>query len=83
MTCELVYTQRAVRDVAALDAVMKKRIEKKIVALRTDPVAKSKKLSDPRLGTYRYRIGDYRVVFDLSRSQVVVLRIGHRREIYR
>ena len=28
------------------------------------------------------RIGDWRVVFDLEGEVVVVLRIGHRREIY-
>lgn len=31
----------------------------------------------------KQRIGDYRVVFDLEGDQIVVLRMGHRREIYR
>lgn len=35
------------------------------------------------LGTYRYRIGDYRVIFDMDGKKVVILRIGHRREVYR
>jgi len=38
---------------------------------------------DPALGTYRFRIGDYRVIFDIEGNEVVVLRVGHRREIYR
>jgi mRNA interferase RelE/StbE len=34
---------------------------------------------------YRLRVGDYRVIYDVMDSQVVilVLGVGHRREIYR
>ena len=43
----------------------------------------AQKLSDPRLGTYRFRVGEYRVIFDLEGSEIVILRVGHRKEIYR
>ncbi|MFQ6032826.1 MAG: type II toxin-antitoxin system RelE/ParE family toxin [Candidatus Zixiibacteriota bacterium] len=29
------------------------------------------------------RIGDYRVIFDLEGNEIVVLRVGHRKNIYR
>jgi len=34
---------------------------------------------------YRFRIGDYRVIyrFDLSKGEIYLVAIGHRREIYR
>ncbi len=35
------------------------------------------------LGSYRFRIGDFRVIFDIEKDEIVVLRVGHRREIYR
>jgi mRNA interferase RelE/StbE len=38
---------------------------------------------DPSLGGYRFRIGDYRVIFDIEGDEIVVLRVGHRKEIYR
>jgi len=38
---------------------------------------------DPALGSYRLRIGDYRVIFDIIGNDIVVLRIGHRKEIYK
>ena len=41
------------------------------------------KLTDPSLGTYRFRIGDYRVIFDIEGEEIVVLRVGHRKDIYR
>jgi mRNA interferase RelE/StbE len=43
----------------------------------------AEKLVDPRLGTYRFRIGDYRVVFDLEGNEIIVLRVGHRKDIYK
>ncbi|MBN2862947.1 MAG: type II toxin-antitoxin system RelE/ParE family toxin [Bacteroidales bacterium] len=30
-----------------------------------------------------FRIGDYRVIFDLVGEDIVVLRVGYRKEIYR
>lgn len=48
-----------------------------------DPMSHSVKLIDQELGQYRYRIGDYRVIFDIVGEDIVILRIGHRREIYR
>ena len=34
-------------------------------------------------GLRKLRVGDYRVVFAISEQDVLVLRIGHRREIYK
>jgi mRNA interferase RelE/StbE len=79
----LVYTKRAVQDIELLDSLAKKRLEKKLLLLKEDPVGRSKKLVNSDLGTYRYRVGDYRIIFDLVKDQIVVLRVGHRREVYR
>ncbi len=43
----------------------------------------TERLIDSSLGSYRFRIGDYRVIFDIDKDKIVVLRVGHRREIYR
>ncbi len=83
MKYTLVYTARAVRDIETLDALVKKRMAAKIVQLREQPLRKAKKLIHSKLGFYRYRIGDYRIVFDLDGKDIVILRVGHRREIYR
>lgn len=34
-------------------------------------------------GEYRYRVGDYRIIVDINRSRILVLKGGHRRDIYR
>ncbi|NJL28702.1 MAG: type II toxin-antitoxin system RelE/ParE family toxin [Thermoanaerobaculia bacterium] len=59
-----------------------RRLLEKIRDFSQAPLAHAIKLTDPRIGTYRYRVGDFRVVFDLEDDTVFVLRVGHRREIY-
>jgi len=34
-------------------------------------------------GLRKYRIGDYRVIYAILDDDVVILRIGHRREVYK
>jgi mRNA interferase RelE/StbE len=79
----LVYTHRAIKDIQKLDESTKRRIGKALLKYEEDPLTYAEKLTDPRLGTYRFRIGDHRVIFDIEENEIVILRIGHRREIYR
>ncbi len=83
MSYELVYTRRAVHDIEALDAVVKKRLAKKLLLLQERPRELSRKLIHHAIGSYRYRVGDHRVVFDLIGKRIVILRVGHRSGIYR
>jgi mRNA interferase RelE/StbE len=80
---ELVYTRRAERDIEKLEPNVKDRIGKALLRYSEEPLKFAEKLSDPILGEYRFRIGDYRVIFDLQGNEIVLLRVGHRREIYR
>ena len=83
MKYRFVYTKRALRDIEKLDIVVKKQISSKILLLAKNPLKNAKKLIDFRLGQYRWRIGNYRIIFDIEESNIVVLRIRHRKEIYK
>lgn len=83
MKYELVYTARAVKDIKNLDENVKQRIGKTIIRYQEDPLEYAEKLTDSTLGTYRFRIGDYRVIFDIEGGDIIVLRVGHRKKIYR
>jgi len=83
MSYDLVYTQRAIRDVEKLDPKIKKRLGKILLRYKEEPFRYAEKLRDPKLGSYRFRIGDYRIIFDIEDNEIVVLRIGHRKEIYK
>ncbi len=83
MKYTLVYTRRAQRDIKKLESDTKGRIGKALFRFSEEPLRFAEKLSDPILGEYRFRIGDYRVIFDIEGNEIVVLRVGHRREIYK
>jgi len=72
----VLITRRAEKDILALDAGLKARIRRALLEL--DPLGKAKKLANVQSGQYRVRVGDWRIVFDLSGRQVTVLRVGHR-----
>ena len=83
MSHRLLYTHRAVKDIEKLDPQIKERIGKTLLRYEHDPLKYAETLTQPSSGSYRFRIGDYRVVFDLEGEEIVVLRVGHRREIYK
>ena len=75
----------AAKDLRGIDRKWIPRIVTAIEALESDPrPAGCKKLvgSDH---TYRVRIGDYRVVYDIHDATLIILvvRIRHRRDVYR
>lgn len=83
MKFNLVYTQRAVRDIRKLEPSVRLRIGKTLFRFQEDPLKYAERITDAKLGSYRFRIGDYRVIFDLEDVDIVILRVGHRRDIYR
>ncbi len=83
MNYKLVYTRRDEKDIKKLDPTVKRSIGKSFLKLQDNPIQYSEKLTDPRIGTYRFRTGDYRVIFDIEDKDIVILRVGHRRDIYR
>ena len=83
MKYSLAYTRRAIKDIQRLEDKTRKRIGNALLRYSENPFNYSEKLTDSKLGNYRFRIGDYRVIFDLEATDIVVLRVGHRKEIYR
>ncbi|MFZ5365972.1 MAG: type II toxin-antitoxin system RelE family toxin [Patescibacteria group bacterium] len=83
MVYELIYTKNAYRDIKKLDRVAQKKLAKGLKRLAEKPFFYAKKLILPQLGGYRFRIGDYRVIFDVEDRKIIILRVGHRKEIYR
>ncbi len=62
---------------------MQKRIAAKLKEYAREPLRYAKKLISPKMGAYRFRIGDYRVIFDIEGENIVILRVGHRKSIYK
>lgn len=78
----------AERQLRKLDPQIQKRIldwlDDRIEGCK-DPRHFGQALKGDRIGFWRYRVGHYRILCDIRDETVVVLvlNIGHRREIYR
>jgi mRNA interferase RelE/StbE len=76
--------QSAARALARINRPERERIIQRIDQLAEHPGAGSV-LKGELSGLRRIRVGTYRVVYELRDAELVVLvvRIGHRREVYR
>lgn len=81
------YTPIAVKQLEKLDGQRRKLIlawiEKNLVGC-ADPRQHGKSLTANRRGQWRYRIGDYRLICEISDETItiLILNIGHRKTIY-
>lgn len=85
MAYQLSFSSEAVKDIQKLDTVVKKRLQKKFVEIAQNSDIKkiAKQLVNFDAGQYRIRIGDYRIIFDMSGTTIFVLHVRHRRDVYR
>jgi mRNA interferase RelE/StbE len=89
MAWKIEFSETADRELGKLDPQHSQRILKFLrerVAKLADPRSIGKALQGSRPGEFwRYRLGDFRIICEIEDDRLVVLviRIGHRKEIYR
>ena len=89
MNIAVLYSSRAVKQLGKLDVSISKRLTWEIVkkVSATDPLVGAKALRGNLSDEYRYRIGDYRVIFTINKQgEIIILNIldiGHRKNVYR
>ena len=83
----IVFTKNARDDIRKLDKQVAARIRKKLVGLAAarQPLHTAVRLTKPADAQYRWRIGNYRVLFDFDPASktATILKIQHRKQIYR
>jgi len=80
----LLIKQGAAKELEALPLKDRRRIVTRIQTLEEEPRPKgSEKLTGQQ--QYRLRQGDYRILYEIDDTQhsVTVMKIGHRRDVYR
>lgn len=83
MAYKLIFTKNALKDIKKLDRIAKKRLKVKIENYSKAPVMNAVKLVSTSIGGYRWRVGNYRIIIDMEGNEIVVLRIRHRRDVYK
>lgn len=85
---KVIYSKKSDKDLEALDLDVARRITSKIefFAEQKNPLWFATKLKRQNIGDYRFRVGDYRIIFDIDEKGIIkilfILRIKHRKEIY-
>lgn len=88
MAWRIELTDDAVKQLKKMGHADAKRI-RDYLRKRIEPLENPRQLGKPLSGNlgelWRYRVGDYRVIASIEDDQVriLVIRIGHRRDIYR
>jgi len=79
------FTNAAFRQLSRLESSFQKRILEKLefYCSQDQPLHFSEKLRDSRFGQWRFRIGEYRALFDVETETILILAVGHRRDIYK
>ena len=89
MAWQIEFDPSAAKELAKLDKPVARRIVQFLrgrVAPLSDPRSLGEALRGDELGSFwKYRLGDYRVVAEIvdRRVVIIVVRIGHRREVVR
>lgn len=87
MQYKVIFTERAKKQLKKLDkhiaALIIGWLEKNIQNCE-NPRLHGKGLLENKSGQWRYRIGDYRVICEIQDKEIIVLvlEVGHKREIY-
>jgi mRNA-degrading endonuclease RelE of RelBE toxin-antitoxin system len=85
MAFEVTFSSDATDDIARLDGAVRKRLGVKLkqIAERDSLTSIAKPLSGDLTGFHRIRFGVYRIVIFIGSTQIEVLRVRHRRNVYR
>ena len=79
------FAPSARRAFLSLDKAAQKRLRPHIESLAGDPRPAGAKALTGRRGQLRLRVGDYRIVYVIEDDVLLVLvvRVGHRKDVYR
>lgn len=84
MTYQVVLSPSATRQLRKFDPDVRRRIQAVLELLAENPRPPAATRLVGGAGEWRVRTGDYRVIYEIheGRLLVLVLRMGHRREVY-
>ncbi len=83
MAYRIVYKKSVFRDLGKLDKKEARRVLSRLEKELTLKADSCPPLKGKFAGLRRYRVGEYRVIFAIIEADVLVLRITHRRDIYK
>jgi len=80
MNYKIIWHKGALEDLKRLDISIRQKIFEKV-----DPIDIGKPLKQNLAGMFRYRFGDYRIIYvvNMPERSMKILAVGHRRKVYK
>ena len=81
MKYKIDWEEKALNSLNKLDLLLARRIITKIDKLKENPFYQNvKRLKNS--SCFRLRIGDYRILFEIQKNVIKILKLGHRKNVY-
>lgn len=79
------FSKSAAKDIRKLDAATRQRIARKLdfYLSQPDPLVHARPIIDSAIGSYRFRVGHFRVVFDVESDKLIIHNVKHRKDVYK
>jgi mRNA interferase RelE/StbE len=73
------------KEIESIPKNLRQKIKNAITSLSEDPIPVGSTRIRGRVNAYRIRISDYRIIYEVHATEIVVYIVGvaHRREVYR
>ena len=83
MAYNIVYKKSVQNDLKKLSKAEARRVLNQLEEELSKNAADYPVLKGPFAGLRKYRVGDYRVIYAILHDDVVILRVGHRKDVYK
>ena len=83
MAYNIVYKKSVQRDLKKLSKTEVRRVLSQVEKELSRNADSYPILKGQFAGLRKYRVGDYRVIYAILGDEVVILRIGHRKDVYK
>jgi mRNA interferase RelE/StbE len=79
---DIIISEKALKQIEKLEKPIQERIFSALEKIRIRPESFVKKLVG--IPGFRLRVGDYRIILDIDQGKllILVIKVGHRRDVY-
>ena len=79
---KLAITEKAKKEISRLPVAEIQKLDTKIQKLPHNPFPKGVRKLVGSKQTYRIRQGNYRILYEVEGDEIIVMSVGHRRDVY-
>lgn len=83
MAYKIDYKSSVIKDFKKIDKTQCNKLVSKVEIDLSNNPEKGKALQGEYKGLFSYRMGDYRVIYTIMKDSVLILKVAHRKEVYK